>query len=559
MSTLYAKPWFMDRPTLERTRDIARVLTGHGLGTILQQSGLVRFAPRAWRTANGSSLTQAQRLRMALGELGATFTKLGQMLSTRGDMLPPEYVTELTRLQDAAPPVPIADVLAILQHELGRPAAEVFASFELVPLASASIGQVHAAVLHDGSRIVVKIQRPHVAEQIERDLGILARLVDWAEQHTTFAADFDLRPLLAEFAHTIHGELDYVREGQNVDRMRRGFAGDPGIHIPFVHWEYTTHQVLALERMEGLKITDLAALDRAGISRRKIAETAVRTFLRQLLEFGFFHADPHPGNFFVEPDGTVALVDFGMVGRLSDVVQKHLLRAGLAAIEKDASALAEELYALGVAGRRADRRSFEKDLDHLIGNYSGQSIGELSVSTVANDLYEIALRHRLQLPSELALLFRVVSMSEGMGLMLDPGFRYLEYASPLIRRNWKERMSLRSRLAEYGRSAAEVAELAPTLPGRTHRLLARLERGEFELNVRHERLDEVTREFQRMTNRLSMALVVAASVVALSVAMAVQPTTLLRGHLGWLFTLGFVFTLAFGLWLLLSVWRAGKK
>jgi ubiquinone biosynthesis protein len=383
--------------------------------------------------------------------------------------------------------------------------------------------------------------------------------VDWAEQHTTFAVDYDVRSLLAEFAHTIHGELDYVREGQNVDRMRRSFAGDPGIRIPFVHWEYTTHNVLALERMEGLKITDLAALDRAGIPRRKIAETAVRTFIRQLLEFGFFHADPHPGNFFVEPDGTVALVDFGMVGRLSDTVQKHLLRAGLAAIEMDASALAEELYALGVAGRHADRRSFEKDLDHLIGSYGGQSVADLSVSTVANELYEIALRHRLQLPSELALLFRVVSMSEGMGLMLDPGFRYLEYASPIVRRHWKERMSLKSRLAEFGRSAADMAELAPTLPGRTIRLLARLERGEFELNVRHERLEDVTREFQRMTNRLSMALVVAASVVALSVALAVQPTTLLRGQLGWLFTFGFVFTLAFGLWLLLSVWRAGKK
>ena len=559
MTTLHAKPWFMDRPTLERTRDIARVLTGHGLGAILQQTGLARFAPRAWRSRNGGTLTQAQRLRLALGEMGATFTKLGQVLSTRGDLLPPEYVAELTRLQDAAPPVPVADVLAILQRELGRPASEVFASFELEPLASASIGQVHAATLHDGSRIVVKVQRPGVDEQIERDLGILTRLVDWAEQHTTFALDYDLRSLLAEFGHSIHGELDYVREGQNVDRMRRCFSGDTAIRIPFVHWEYTTHRVLAMERMEGLKITDLAALDRAGIPRRKIAETAVRTFLRQILEFGFFHADPHPGNFFVEPDGTVALVDFGMVGRLNDGVQRHLLRAGLAAIQMDPGALAEELYALGVAGRRADRRAFEKDLDHLIGSYGGQSLADLSVTTVANELYEIALRHRLQLPSELALLFRVVSMSEGMGLVLDPGFQYLEYASPLVKRNWKERMSLGARLAEFGRSAAEVAELAPTLPGRTNRLLSRLERGEFELNVRHERLEEVTREFQRMTNRLSMALVVAASVVALSVAMAVQPTTLLRGHLGWLFTLGFVFTLGFGLWLLLSVWRAGKR
>jgi len=247
------------------------------------------------------------------------------------------------------------------------------------------------------------------------------------------------------------------------------------------------------------------------------------------------------------------------VGRLSDAVQRHLLRAGLAAIEMDVSALAEELYALGVAGRRADRRSFEKDLDHLVGSYGGRTVSDLSVSTVASELYEIALRHRLQLPSELALLFRVVSMSEGMGLMLDPGFHWVEYASPIVKRDWKERMSLKSRLAEFGRSAAEGADLAISMPTRTHRLLARLERGEFELMVRHEHLEEVTREFQRMTNRLSMALVVAASVVALSVAMAVQPATLLRGHLGWLFTCGFVFTLAFGLWLLLSVWRAGKK
>jgi ubiquinone biosynthesis protein len=314
MPTLRTTPWFMDRPTLVRARDIARVLTRHGLGTILEQTGLTRFAPRAWRAPSGGSFTQAQRLRMALGELGATFTKLGQVLSTRGDLLPPEYVSELSKLQDAAPPVPVRDVLAILQRELGRPASDVFGSFELEPLASASIGQVHAAELRDGSRIVVKVQRPRVAEQIERDLGILARLVDWAEEHTTFAQDIDLRPLLAEFAHTIHGELDYVREGQNVDRMRRSFAGDPGIRIPFVHWEYTTHRVLALERMEGLKITDLVALDRAGISRRRIAETAVRTFLRQILEFGCFHADPHPGNFFVEPDGSHSV----LAGPVSD-------------------------------------------------------------------------------------------------------------------------------------------------------------------------------------------------------------------------------------------------
>jgi len=559
MRAPFLLPWVADRPVMERTRHIARVLAGHGLGAVLHGTGLERFAPRGWWAVDGHALSQAQRLGMAFGELGATFTKLGQMLSTRGDMLPAEYLRELSRLQDSAPPVPVDRVLAILERELGASVGVTFGSFERRPLASASIGQVHAATLRDGTRVVVKVQRPTVAEEIERDLEILSRLVDWVESNTRFGADYDVRSLHTEFAHTIHGELDYIREGRNADRLRRAFAGDPGLHIPTVHWPTTTHRVLTLERVEGIKITDLEALDRAGIPRRAIAETAVRTFLRQLLEFGFFHADPHPGNFFVEPDGRIALVDFGMVGRVSDATQEHLLRAGLAAMEQDAEVLADLLYVLGVAGRHADRRSFEKDLDHLLGHYGGFSLRELSAAIVTREITDIAFRHRLQLPSELALILRVITMSEGMGLMLDPEFHYLEYASPIIRRHWQRRHSLRARLVELGRSTVEASELAVGLPRRTQRLLGRLERGEFELNVRHERLEEVTREFQRMTNRLSMALVVAASVVALSMALAVQHEGELSPHFRWLFAFGFVFTLFFGLWLMVSVWRSGRK
>ena len=557
--TLISKPWFADRPVMERTRQIARVLAGHGLGAFLHQTGFERFAPKRWWRSEGHALSQPERVRKALGELGATFTKLGQMMSTRGDLLPAEYLVELAKLQDHAPLVPEDRVLAIIERELGAPASELFGSFELKPLASASIGQVHAATLLDGSSVVVKVQRPGVADQIQRDLQILSRLTDWIERSTDFGADYDVRSLHSEFAHTIRGELDYVREGRNVDRMRRAFAGDPGIRIPVVYWPYTSHCVLTMERMEGIKITDLAALDAAGLPRREIAETAVRTFLRQILEFGYFHADPHPGNFFVEPDGTIALVDFGMVGRVSDVTQEHLLRGGLSAMEMDAEGLTEQLYALGVAGRRADRRAFEKDVDHLLAHYGGFSVGELSASAITSELAEIAFRHRLQLPSELALLLRVVSMSEGMGLMLDPDFRYLEYASPIIRQHWKSRTSLRSRLGQLGRSTAEAADFSLGLPRRTQRLLGRIERGEFELNVRHERLEEVTREFQRMTNRLAMAFVLAASVVAMAVAMGAQQDAEMRSFLRWVFMLGFVFTLGFGLWLLVSVWRAGKR
>jgi ubiquinone biosynthesis protein len=325
MPTLISKPWFADRPVMDRTRHIARVLAGHGLGAFLHHTGFEKFAPKSWSKADGHALSQPERLRMALGELGATFTKLGQMMSTRGDMLPPEYLVELAKLQDQAPLVPEDQILALIEHELDSPASEVFGSFELRPLASASIGQVHAATLLDGSRVVVKVQRPGVADQIERDLRILARITDWIERSTEYGVDYDVWSLHSEFAHTIRGELDYIREGRNVDRMRRAFAGDPGIRIPIVYWPHTTHRVLTMERMEGIKITDLAALDAAGLSRREIAETAVRTFLRQILEFGYFHADPHPGNFFVEPDGTIALVDFGSARRDADPVAKTLV------------------------------------------------------------------------------------------------------------------------------------------------------------------------------------------------------------------------------------------
>ena len=559
MATMLASRWLNQRPILERTRYVARVLARHGLGAIMRETGLRRFAPATWRIRNGTELTQAERLRAALGELGATFTKLGQMLSTRADILPPDYVAELAKLQDAAPPIPGDLVVAEVERELSAPIRERFESFEITPLASASIGQVHAATLIDGSRVVVKVQRPDVADQVERDLEIMARLVGWVGRHTALGADYDFRSLLDEFIHTIHGELDYIHEGHNAERFRRGFSDDPGVHIPRVHWSHTTRRVLTLDRVDGIKISDLAGLDRAGIPRRAVAENAVRSFLRQIMEFGFFQADPHPGNFFVQPDASIAMVDFGMVGRLNEAVQMRLLRAGLAAMHMDAESLADELYSLGVAGRRADRRSFEKDLDHFVARYGSQTITELSASAVTRELTELVFRHHLQLPSELALLIRVIAMSEGVGLRLDPDFRYLEYASPILKEHWRSRVSLKARALKLGRSVVEATELASELPRRTDRLLARLERDEIQLNVRHERLEQVTREFQGMTNRLSLAMILAASVIALGVALGAHGGMEVHGYVRWMFALGFVFSLAFGIWVLIGIWRSGRR
>lgn len=556
MVTTTARPWFTDRAILERSRQVARVLSRQGWGAFVDNAGLGRFFPRR-RRAPSERLAPAVRLRLALGELGVTFIKLAQMASTRADLVPTEFITELSKLQDAAPPVPLEAVLRTITEELGRPVEQCFRRFDAQPLASASIGQVHAAWLPDGTPVVVKVRRPGVVEEVERDLQILDRVTAWAQVHTAFGRDHDLLPIVAEFAWTIRNELDYVHEGRNAERLARAFMDDPSVWIPGVHWSHTTARVLTLDRVGGIKVSDLDGIDRIGVPRRAIAENAVRMFLHQLLELGFFHADPHPGNFFIQPDGAIAVVDFGMVGRVSEPVRGHLLRAGLAALEQDPESLAEELFALGVAGKRADRAAFVRDLDHMIGRYQGRSIGELSAGAVTRELSGIAFRHRLQLPGELALLMRVVTMSEGIGLRLDPDFRYLEFASPIIKKHWQGTRSLRAGAARFGRAAADAADLGLELPRRAGRLLARLERGEMELNVRHEGLERFAHELQGMTNRLALAMLLAASVVALGVALGFQGGT--APYLRWLFALGFLFSLAFGVWVIASIWSSRRR
>jgi len=556
---LLARPWFADGAILKRSREVASVLTRHGLGSLVEQSGLGRFAPLgASRRDRPAPLKPAERLRSAFGELGVTFIKLGQTLSTRADLLPADVIEELSKLQDAAPRVPLEMIRQVILEDLGEYPEELFERFDPEPIASASIGQVHGARRHDGREVVIKVRRPDVEQQVEADLGILTGIADWAQVNTAFGRDYALRPIVDEFAYTIRNELDYRREGENADRLRRAFAEDRRVWIPLIHWDLSTHRVLTMERVTGVKISDLETLDELGIRRRTIAENAVAVFMHQLLDLGYFHADPHPGNYFAQTDGSIAIVDFGMVGRVTESLRMRLLRAGLAALHEDSEALAEELYALGVAGRRADRPAFQRDLDHLIGRYGGTSLRELSATAVTRELTGIAFRHRLQLPSDLALLFRVGAMSEGVGLMLDPDFHFLEFASPFFRQRWKEHNSLSAASQRFGRSALEAAELAAELPRRSSRLLARLERGEIELNVNHEGLGAFSAQLQQMANRLALAVILAASVVTLGLALGFGDFPGRATYASWMFWPGLIFSLLFGAGLLMSIWRAKR-
>lgn len=544
--------------TFARTRHIAAVLARHGLGWLLDSAGLP--APLAtFAHVHRPALTQGRRLRLALGELGATFVKLGQMLSTRPDLLPEDMIAELSHLTDDAPPVAWDAVRTVVERELGAPLETHFASFDASPLASASIGQVHAATLPDGRDVVVKVQRPGVEAQIEQDLEIVRVAVDWASTHTELGRQYDLKVLHEEFARTIREELDYRLEAANADRLRAALCVDALVRIPLVHPSHSTRRVLTLERLGGLRVTDGAALDRERIPRRAVAENAVRLFLRQVFEAGFFHADPHVGNFFVRPDGSLVLVDFGMVGRVSPELQERLLATGLAAVRRDAEALTDGLFSLGLVSRTARPDDVRRDVERLLERYAGLSVNQLAAADVAREFTDLAFRHRLQLPGELAQMVRVLVMSEGLGLRVDPEFRFFEFAAPLLKQAWARRHTPRALLQRGFRIVEQVAESLPLLPRRLERLARRAEQGEFDLRVKHEGLEEFSEELERMTRQLALAILLGSTIVALGLAMVVVHPAGLTRVAGGVLAAAFGASLVLGILLLLSIWRPGRR
>ena len=573
---------------LSRFREIATILARHGLGWLVIQLGLSDLAPfqRGWfgHPPRETPYTQAEHFRMAFEDLGVTFIKFGQILSTRADLLPAAYVAEFSKLQDAAPPVSYDAVARVIQDELGAPPEEIFAEFEHTPRASASIGQAHAARLKDGTRVIVKVQRPHVEALVERDLEVLADLAHFAARRVQWIEAYDPVSLVEEFAYTLRNELDYTREGQNADRIRRNFADDAAIYVPKVNWEFTTPRVLTMEEIGGVKINDLAALDAAGMDRHRVAENSVRIMLTEVFEHGFFHADPHPGNFFVIGEdaaraarqtrgektlasgdsvgAVIGLMDFGLVGRLDDELRDAILRMAINLVRRDTERLVDEMITLGIAHGPAgavNRQGLKRDLDHFIGNYYDRPIKELAAGQVLDDVMRVALRHHLQFPSDLMLLFKVIGMSEGLGIQLDPEFKLLEFAEPFFQKFWLESRSPRALAGKLAQGALDMLDLAPDLPHRATRLMGELERGEIEIIIKHQGLDEALRELERVANRVTMGVITAALILGLAFVMSYYHPP------GWgvvgvfVFTATFLVAVLFAARLLWIVWRTGRR
>ena len=550
---------------LRRYRQIAEVLTRHGLSWLRGVSGLERFRPVHTLTLDlgehnrAESLTTPEHIRLAIEELGATFIKLGQFLSTRADLLPPEYQEELAKLQDSAPPFDSDLAIERIEAELGQSIDSLFERFDSEPLAAASIGQAHTATLLDGTEVVVKVRRPGVVEQIEEDLEILQNLASRMSRHLEFAATYDIAGLAQEFAHTLRSELDYLQEARNAETFAQNFARDPKVHIPRVFWEVTTSRVLTLERLRGVKVSDLTALDSNGFDRRELAQHGTEVILKMIFEDGFFHADLHPGNFFIEPDGRFGLIDFGMVGTVDEKAQEQLSELVLALVSPNYDQLVNALLEMGLTATRVDRKRLRRDLEHLIAPYQGRPLGEIDLTPLINDALAIVRRHQLHLPSNLALLLKTIIMTEGLGARLDPDFRLLTVIGPYTNELLLKLYSPTRWLRKLKHAGSDIAWLSTEVPQQLRRLIGEIERSGFEFGMRPESFEPLITRLERIANRIVLGILASAFIVGLSTLLSVYRPPGWERWAGLMFAAGFFFALVLGIYLAWSILRSGRN
>lgn len=554
--------WRGPAAELGRVRHIAEVLIRNGLGFVAEIIGVTRLLP-PWKArqpdAQAASLALPQRLRHTLEELGPTYIKLGQILSTRPDILPPEYIIELSRLLDAAPPVAVEQIVATIEAELGEPLHSVFASFDPEPIASASIGQVHRATLHDGSEVVVKVQRPNIERIIQADLNLLATQARFVEGRSAKLRDYGLHEIVDEFAQALRDELDYTIEGRNADTLRRLIV-DGQVVIPQVYWDLTSKRVITLQDLKGISLNDAEQLRASGYDMAALARRVARVYSQQIFVHGVFHADPHPANI-LACDDKLGLVDFGVVGYLTPHMKEDLGDLLFALVQQNADDMVHVIIRMGAAELSSDRGALRRDVRRLIVRYYSASLESLSIPDFLGDLMSVSFRHHVRLPPDLALLARTCVVLEGVALSLDPAFRLPEVLEPFMVRLIKERISLKRTVIDGIKTLHEIEDLLAVLPRRVDLITDQLERGELTLGIRVRQLSQALGELDSIGNRLAFSVVVAAIIVGSALAMvAGRDAAIFRLP----FTdialpipqIGFIMAGLLGAWLLFSILRS---
>ncbi|WP_445634315.1 ABC1 kinase family protein [Nostoc sp. DSM 114161] len=454
--------------------------------------------------------TQAVWIRNTLLDLGPTFIKVGQLFSTRADIFPVEYVEELAKLQDKVPAFSYEQVESIIEQELGKKIPELFQNFEPIPLAAASLGQVHKAVLHSGEAVVVKVQRPGLKKLFEIDLQILKGITRYFQNHPKWGKGRDWLGIYEECCRILWEEIDYLNEGRNADTFRRNFRGYDWVKVPKVYWRFTTSRVLTLEYVPGIKISQYEALEAAGLDRKTIARQGAQAYLLQLLNSGFFHADPHPGNIAISPDGALIFYDFGMMGQIKSNIREGLMQTLFGIAQKDGDRVVQSLIDLGAIAPVDDMGPVRRSVQYMLDNFMDKPFENQSVAAISDDLYEIAYNQPFRFPATFTFVMRAFSTLEGVGKGLDPEFNFMEVAKPYAMQlmtdmNGSEGNSF---LNELSRQAAQVSSTALGLPRRLEDTLEKLERGDMRLRVRSIETERLLRRQSNIQLSMSYALLI---------------------------------------------------
>ncbi len=495
---------------LQRYREIVNALIRHGFGYIIKELGLSELLSNPKRFFPSKSTynkkSTGERVRLFLEELGPTFVKIGQVASTRYDLLPAEMITELENLQDQASPFSNEIVQKIIEEELGQPLNHLFAEFNETPIAAASIGQVHYALLKTGEKVAIKVQRPNMKPLIETDLEILQDLALLAEQRLAWAAHYQIRDIVDELAKSLLEELDYTIEGRNSEKIARQFVDDPNIVIPKVYWDYTTKKVLTMEYVEGIKLNEAEKLKQAGNNPKVLAKNIVDSILQQILVEGYFHGDPHPGNVLAKTGDVIVFLDFGMVGRLSPEMKHHLASLVIALMRKKTDDVIKAIMQMGVVPEDIDMVTLRVDVDRLYEKYYDAALSMVSLAQVIGDLFSVAYRHHIRIPPDLTLLGKTLLTMEGMVVKLDPEISILKVAEPFGRRLLLERYDPKNVAGNVWDQLVEMGGLVNDLPKTLRDISMILKKGKIKQELSFPDTNKLLKKLDRISNRISFSI-----------------------------------------------------
>ncbi|MGF1505209.1 MAG: ABC1 kinase family protein [Anaerolineae bacterium] len=504
---------------IPRYQEIASVLIKHGFGTLVFGTGLaerlaIRRTTRLWAQRRNDPLPV--RVRQALEELGPTFIKLGQILSTRPDVLPPEFIEELEKLQDDVPPAEWDRVRQRIEEEQEMPLSTAFAHVDPIPIAAASLAQVHAARLHSGEEVVIKVLRPGIEETVEIDLEILFDLARAAQANLEFAQIADVVSIAEDFAATLHAEMDYWREARNAERFAENFKKEARLKVPEIKWELVTRRVLVMEYIHGIKLNNIKALDAAGHDRKQLAQDATDMIIKMILEDGFFHGDPHPGNLFIMKGGIIGVIDLGMVGFLDKQDRINLARLFIAASRIDDERVIDQLNRMGVIDYTVDRARLRQDVLRMLRKYQGLPLKHIRADELLVDLQDIIFKHKLRLPPNLWLLIKALVVMEGVGTRLDPNYDVFGTFEGYIRRLTREMISPDAWGPPLVTTAENWAEMMDVLPIVGPVVLRQLQDGQMQVRLEINHLRDIIDSLDYIVARLAMAVISASLILGLA-------------------------------------------